>query len=216
MDLHKLILRVMPSFADIRRDIGMLRLNNPAKTPAELSRLYINKARNKYTSVGVASALPGVIPGLGTVAQVAMEAGAVSADIALMLRWMASICYGTGLIYGKDTQADFEDEFTVVLGIWAGVVLPENAAMAKGEKITIEHFDKHITDRIRNRMNQKIGRKLVTKYGSKRGGAVLGRLIPFGIGAAVGGTFNYFTLQRFGKAADDYFRKDYHSFILSE
>ncbi|MEL1246257.1 EcsC family protein [Flavobacterium sp. DGU11] len=216
MDLHKLILRIMPPFNDIRRDVDMLRLTNPGKVPAELSRLYINKLRNKYTSVGIASALPGIIPGLGTAAQIAMEAGAVSADIVLMLRWMASICYGTGLIYGNDTETDFEDEFTLVLGIWSGVVLPEKAAMAKGEKISIQHFDKHITDRIRNRMNQKIGRKLVTKYGSKRGGAALGRLIPFGIGAAVGGTFNYFTLQRFGKAADDYFRKDYHTFAVTD
>ncbi len=206
MDLHQIILKVMPSFADIRKDIQMLRIKNPGKTPMELSRIYSNTTRNKYTSVGVASALPGVIPGLGTAAQIAVEAGAVSADLILMLRWMAAICYGTGLIYGKDTEADFEDEFTLVLGIWAGVVLPEKAALAKGEKISIQHFDKHITDRIRNRMNQKIGRKLVTKYGSKRGGAALGRLIPFGVGAVVGGTFNYFTLQRFGKAADGYLK----------
>lgn len=216
MDLHQVILKVMPSFAEIRNDIAMLRLKNPDKSPAELAKIYSSKVRNKYTSVGVATALPGVIPGLGTVAQIAVEAGAVSADLILMLRWMAAVCYGTGLIYGKDTKADFEDEFTVVLGIWAGVVIPEKAAVSKGEKISIQHFDKHITDRIRNRMNQKIGRKLVTKYGSKRGGAALGRLVPFGVGAVVGGTFNYITLQRFSKAADDYFRNSDSGYVVPE
>lgn len=216
MDLHNLILKVMPSFADIRKDIAMLRLNNPGKPPADLSRSYINRVRNKYASIGVATALPGVVPGLGTAAQVVMEAGAISADVILMLRWMAALCYGTGLIYGKDTEADFEDEFTLVLGIWAEIIVPKKADDAKGERIGVGHFDKHITDRIRNRMNQKIARKLVTKYGSKRGGATLGRLVPFGVGAVVGGTFNYFTLQRFGKAADDYFKTSNGDFVMPE
>jgi hypothetical protein len=214
MDIHALILKVMPHFHEIRRDIYLLRHENPGKTAGELSHTYMARARNKYASVGVATALPGILPGLGTAAQIALETGAISADVVFMLRWMASVCYGTGLIYGKDTEAGFEAEFTLVLGIWAGVVVPGKTAMAKGEKLTIGHFDKHITDRIRNRMNQKIGRKLVTKYGSKRSGAALGRLIPFGIGAIVGGTFNYITLQRFGKAADDYFSASGEDYII--
>lgn len=216
MDLHKLIIKVMPPFKGIRSDIQLQRLVQPHKTPAELSKAYISKTRNKYASVGAATALPGMIPGLGTTAQLAIEAGAVSTDLALMLRWMATLCYGTALIYGKDIEDDFESEFTLVLGIWAGIVIPEKIASSKGEKLTIGHFDKHITDRIRNRMNQKIGRKLITKYGSKRGGASLGRLIPFGVGAVVGGTFNYITLQRFGKAADDYFSSDDKDYIIED
>jgi hypothetical protein len=216
MDLHQLIVKVMPSFADVQQQVNRLKFEKPGKTPRELSRLFINKARNKYASVGAVTALPGVIPGLGTVTQIALEAGAISADVALMLRYMAGICYGTGLIYGFDIQKDFENEFTLVLGIWAEVIIPEKAAAAKGEKITISHFDRHITDRIRNKMNQKIARKLVVKYGSKRGGTALGRLIPFGVGAVVGGTFNYMTIEKFGKAADGYFSTTNADYILPE
>lgn len=216
MDLHKLILKVMPPFHDIRTEVQQLKLANPHKTPHELSRMFIKKTRNKYASVGAVSALPGVIPGLGTVAQIAVEAGAISTDVVLMLRWMAAICYATGIIYGKDTEYDFEQEYTVVLGIWAGVVLPEKAALAQGGKLVISHFDKHINDRIKNRMRQKIARKLATKYGSKRGGAVVGRLIPFGVGAVVGGLFNYVTMQRFGNAADNYFKPGNKEYVLTE
>lgn len=205
MDLHKLILKVMPPFGDIRTEVRLLQRANLRKTPRELSRLYLRRVRNKYAAVGAVSALPGAIPGIGTLAQIAVETGAISADVALMLRWMASVCYATGFIYGKDIELEFEENFTIVLGIWSGVVIPEKAAVTKDERLSVNHFDKHITDRIRNRMNQKIGRKLVTKYGSKRSGAALGRLIPFGVGAVVGGTFNYFTLEQFGKAADSYF-----------
>lgn len=216
MDLHKVIAKVMPHFHETRSEVHRLRYENPGKTPEELSRLYINKIRNKYASVGAVTALPGSIPGLGTAAQIAVEAGAISADVSLMLRYMAGVCYATALIYGRDIEKEFEDEFTLVLGIWSGIIVPEKAANAKGEKLSISHFDKHITDRIRNRMNQQLARKLVTKYGSKRGGAALGRLIPFGVGAVVGGTFNYFTLQKFGKAADDYFGSAGQDYVLTE
>lgn len=215
MDLHSLIQKVMPSFAAIEQEVAQLRHENPHLEPTALAALYLKRTRRKYTSVGVATTLPGIIPGLGTAAQLAIEAGAISADVLFMLRWMASLCYGTALIYNRDSKDGFEDEFTVVLGIWAGVVELARAGAAKGERISINHFDKHVTDRIRNRMNQKIGRKLVTKYGSKRGGVALGTLIPFGIGAVVGGTFNYFTIDRFGKAAIDYFGND-KNYVVAE
>ncbi|MCO6148432.1 EcsC family protein [Flavobacterium sp. NRK1] len=216
MDLHKIILKVMPPFQDIERNVRKLQFENPGKTQAQLSRLYINKLRNKYASVGAVTALPGIIPGLGTVAQVAVEAGAISTDVAFMLRWMAGICYGISLIYGHDIKDNFEEEFTMVLGLWSGVVIPEKAALAKGDKVSVNHFDKHIAERIKNRMNQKIARKMVTKYGSKRGGAALGTLIPFGIGAIVGGSFNYITLQRFGKYANDYFGGNTTDYIVTD
>nr|WP_322624297.1 hypothetical protein [uncultured Flavobacterium sp.] len=216
MDFNALIKKLMPPFAEVRNEIALLKQKHPGVYGHELAKIYRGQVRRKYTSVGVVSALPGVIPGLGTVAQVAIEAGAISADVLLMLRWMASLCYGTGLIYGQDTEEDFDDRFTVVLGLWSGVVLPEKAGMMAGERITVKHFDQHITDRIRNRINQKIGRKLVTKYGSKRGGVALGTLIPFGIGAAVGGTFNYMTMSRFGKAAEEYFRDENINYFVEE
>ena len=216
MDFNSLINKLMPPFADVRREIEALKWANPGMDTQKLAGAFRSSIRRKYTSVGVVSALPGVIPGLGTAAQIAVEAGSISADVLLMLRWMASLTYGTGLIYGQDTEAEFDDRFTVVLGLWSGVVVPEKAAIAIGEKITVNHFDKHITDRIRNRMNQKIGRKLITKYGSKRGGVALGTLIPFGIGAAVGGIFNYTTMSRFGKAAEGYFKDTNNSYSVGE
>lgn len=216
MDFYTFIKKLIPPFAQVRGEIDQLKLKNPGKLPAELAKLYLMQVRRRYTGVGVVSALPGVIPGLGTVAQIAVEAGSISAEVLLMLRWMASLTYGTGLIYGQDTEDDFEGRFTLVLGLWSGVVVPEKATLALGEKLSVNHFDQHITDRIRNRMQQKIGLKLVTKYGSKRGGVALGTLIPFGIGAAVGGAFNYSVMSRFGKAAEDYFKNKGGHYTISE
>lgn len=133
MDLHKVIAKVMPHFHETRSEVHRLRYENPGKTPEELSRLYINKIRNKYASVGAVPALPGSIPGLGTAAQIAVEAGAISADVSLMLRYMAGLCYATALIYGRDIEKEFEDEFTLVLGIWSGIIVPKKQQMQKAK-----------------------------------------------------------------------------------
>lgn len=206
MNFIDTVKRITPPFLEIRKDIELLKLSNPGMAPKDLSRQYRKKIRNKYTSVGVATSLPGMIPGVGTAAQLVFEAGSVSADVALMLRWMATLCYGTAYIYARDIEQEFESEFTTVLGLWAGIITPEEITAAKSSSITSGHFDKHMADRIKNRMNQKIWRKLATKYGIKRSGLIGGKLIPFGIGAVIGGSFNYATMQRFGNAADGYFK----------
>ncbi|AXG75172.1 hypothetical protein DVK85_13415 [Flavobacterium arcticum] len=208
MDFNKIIHKVTPAYHDIKRNVNKLHFSHPGMPASELSRLYTKKIRNKYTSVGAITALPGIIPGLGTATQAAIEAGSISADLVLMLRWMASICYGTSLIYGKDIEEEFEAEFATVLGIWSGVIKNGHGTTItyKSSVITTAHLNKHFNDKLGNHVNQKIGQKLVAKYGGKRGGATLGKLLPFGIGAAVGGTFNYVTMKSFGNVVDTYFK----------
>jgi hypothetical protein len=50
-------------------------------------------------------------------------------------------------------------------------------------------------------MNKTLGYRFVTKYGTKQGILVLGREVPFGIGAAIGGGGNYLIGQGSVRAA---------------
>lgn len=206
MDLSKIIAKVRPDFKEVRKNVNMLRLSHPGMPTEDTAKLYIKKIRNKYTSVGAVSALPGIVPGLGTIAQAAIEAGTFSADMLIMLKWMGSVCYGTALIYGRDIEHNFDVEFASVLGVWSGVLTPKAAIANNNSSLAVQHFNSHFNDRIRNRINQKIGKKLIAKYGAKKGGTAMGRFIPFGIGAVVGGGFNYFTMKNFGDIATEYFR----------
>jgi hypothetical protein len=53
-----------------------------------------------------------------------------------------------------------------------------------------------------NAINKVLGRHFVTKYGAKKGVVVLGKVVPFGIGAVIGGTANGLFSQGIIKAAD--------------
>ena len=54
-------------------------------------------------------------------------------------------------------------------------------------------------------LNRGLGRTVVTKYGSTRGAIALGRLLPFGVGAAIGGGLNYATVRVIARRADRFF-----------
>ncbi|HYX43496.1 MAG TPA: hypothetical protein VE760_00545, partial [Acidimicrobiales bacterium] len=55
-------------------------------------------------------------------------------------------------------------------------------------------------------INRKLGRSVLTRFGTRRGAPALGRVLPFGIGAAVGGSANYLSVQAIGRHADSFFR----------
>lgn len=209
MDLLTIVNSVSPSYDSIKLEIEELKRSNPKKSKSELADLYGNRIRKKYTSVGVVSALPSAIPGVGTAAQVAIEVTTVSGDLALMLRWMAATCYGIGLIYEKNIESEFNQEFVRILGLWCGTIQVTKVATTKlATKVAAAQFNKNVSGKMLQKINQQVSRTILTKYGTKRGGIALGKLIPFGVGALVGGSFNYFTMNKFKNSAIEYFKSD--------
>lgn len=208
MNLITIVNAVAPKYESIIKEIQELKQSNPYSSREELANIYGDRIKKKYTSVGVASALPSVIPGIGTAVQIGTEIATLSGDLALMLRWMAANCYGIALIYGKNIENEFNDEFIRILGIWCGVLIPiKKGAVKIGTKVAIVQFNKQVSGKVLQKINQKVGTTILTKYGTKRGGIAIGKLIPFGVGAAISGGFNYFTMSGFKKAAIKY----YHS-----
>ena len=55
--------------------------------------------------------------------------------------------------------------------------------------------------------NRLMGRRLVRRYGTRRGVAALGRLVPLGIGAVIGGTTNYMAVRALSRSADEFFTR---------
>lgn len=204
----KAIDTLQPNSSDVARHIADLRVAHPRLSKDALAEKWADKICWRYASEGAATALPGVIPGLGTAAQIGIEVGAISADLVYMLRCMAGMTIGVGHVYERDTEASFNQDFVRVLGVWCGVLsLGKEATVRVASKVAIAQFKK-VPAEIFKRINQKVGTTIVTKYGTKRGGIAVGRLIPFGVGALVGGGFNLATMKGFKRAAISYYQTD--------
>ena len=204
----KAIDTLQPDHADVLRHITDLKRANPSLSKDKLASKWADTIAWRYATEGAVTALPGAIPGLGTAAQVGIEAGAISADLAYMLRCMAGMTIGVGLIYDRDTNASFNQDFVRVLGLWCGVLsLGKETTVRIASKVAIAKF-KRVPAEVFKRINRKVGTTIVAKYGTKRGGISVGRLIPFGVGAVVGGGFNLATMKGFKKAAINYYRTE--------
>lgn len=204
----KMIMTIAPDVKSVENDIGFLKVRYPNASKDKLANWFANRSRKFYTAYGVVSALPSLIPGIGTAVQVGIEAGTIMGDLAYMIRHMARMSMGIAAIYGHDLNGFDAQEFLKLLGYWCGALCPIGDALVRfGAKTAIKIIDKNITSETIKKINQKIGITLVTKYGTKRGGISLGRTIPFGIGAIIGGAFNYATMTGFKKAAINWFRE---------
>ncbi len=199
---------VQPDNEDVARHIADLRKAHPSLSTDQLAEKWADQICWRYASQGAVTALPSAIPGLGTATQVAIEAGAISADLAYMLRCMGGMVIGVGQIYQRDVEASFNQDLVRVLGLWCGVLsLTRQGAVRIAEKVAIAQFKK-IPAKVFQRINQKVGTTIVAKYGTKRGGIAVGRLVPFGVGALVGGGFNLATMKAFKQHAIRYYQTE--------
>ncbi len=201
----KLVETVQPTQTDVLRQITDLRCAYPSCEPRGIAAKWADRICWLYAAEGAITSAPGAIPGLGTAAQIAVESGAISIDLAYMLRCMGGMVMGVGHAFGRDVDAPFNQEFLRVLGLWCGALsLAKEGSVRIASKVAIAQF-KRLPGEVFARINRKVGTTIVTKYGTKRGGIAVGRLIPFGVGVVVGGGFNLATMKGFKRAALKYY-----------
>lgn len=199
--------KVMPDPDEIGNRVRALQTQRPAATPRVLSRNVVSSTTRRMTDLGVVAALPGVVPGLGTGAQVAVSGTTAGGELWVILRNLTAMHLTVAGLYGHDIRhPDRRDELVIVWGLETGVIIPAAEAGKRiGTKVAIKQFNQHVSGALLRRINQKLGTTVVTKWGTKRGGVALGKLIPLGVGTTVGGGMNYLATRSFGAALMRYY-----------
>jgi hypothetical protein len=161
----------------------------------------------RCTGIGIAAGLPATVPGIGTAAQAGVTASIAAGEFAVLLRNVASMQSTVAGIYGHDLKAPERlDEMLIVVGLQSGAVLPAREAGKRvGTKIAVKQFNRHVSGAMLKKLNLKLGGTVLTKYGTKRGGVALGRMLPFGVGAAIGGGVNFVMTESFGRVILRYY-----------
>ena len=155
----------------------------PRRIVRALERQYLAAVSTSGAAVGGAAAAPGV----GTGAAAAISVG----EIGFFLEASALLSLAVAEVHGLQID-DLERRRTLLLAVLlgdSGVKVVEKAAARTGA-----HWGRKITNQVSMetilRINSVLGRHFVTKYGTKQGIIVIGRLAPFGIGVAIGGGGN--------------------------
>lgn len=157
----------------------------------------------ELAAIGAVTGGAAAAPGIGTVASLsaaAVELGAFTVRAADLILSIAAV-------HGH-TEPSVEERRAWVLSILAFgnsaskmfARLAGEAGRGLGAKATAR-----IPAEVLRQVNRKIGRTIVTKYGTKRGAIALGRALPLGIGAAIGGAANFGLARAIGRQADSFF-----------
>lgn len=171
----------------VRKNIARARQRNPEATPGQvirnLERMYVSALTGSGAAVGGAAAAPGV----GTGISLALSAGEALTSLEMSALFALSIAE----VHGVPID-EIERRRTIVMGVMLGG--SGTATIAGVAERTGQHWGRQVVAKVPvetlRQINKVLGKNFVTKYGTKQGIIVLGRVAPFGIGAMIGGGAN--------------------------
>ncbi|MFD7844171.1 hypothetical protein ACFV4K_14700 [Nocardia sp. NPDC059764] len=169
----------------VAKYVAKLRADHPDETPGQIiarfEKLYLNTVTASGTAVGATAAVPGV----GTVASVA----AMSAETAFFLEASAVFTLAVAAVHGIAPD-DKERRRALVLA----VVLGESGMeiMQKSVGVSAKNWGGLMAAKIPglSSMNDSLLKRFMVQFIAKRGALMVGKVIPAGIGAAIGGFGN--------------------------
>lgn len=171
----------------IHARVERLRATHPSATSDQLARLLIRSTRRRVAGTGALSGAAAIAPGLGTV----LAIGSITGQTLYALEQEVELVLGVATVYGHDLGGSEGRvmEALVVVGLASGALkLREDVLVASGERLAM-----------------RLVAKVLTKTAASRATRVAGRVIPLGIGVAVGAGFDWVAVTALGRAAMRYY-----------
>jgi len=176
----------------IRRHVDSVRRRNPEASPAEIIKIlekeYLRVVAAAGGAVGAAAAIPAVgaaaaIPAVGTGAGVALT----TADVATFFTASAAFSLAVADVHGIQSD-DVARRRALLLATVLGTKGARDIESAIGGSTTA--WGKVLLTTMPQGSVRKVNKALASAFLkrqlAKHGGLALGRLVPFGVGAAVG------------------------------
>lgn len=171
----------------VAKYVDRVRRAHPDESPAQiierLEKMFLTGVTGSGSAVGATAAFPGV----GTLTAV----GAVGAETMFFLEASALLTLAVAAVHGVHPQ-DHEQRRALVLAVALGETGMEVVSKATGT--TMKNWTSAITGKIPGSqlklLNNSLVKKFIRKYFAKRSALILGKLVPAGIGAVIGGAGN--------------------------
>ncbi|MGH3902054.1 MAG: hypothetical protein ACRDTA_28140 [Pseudonocardiaceae bacterium] len=192
VDPTRMLLRGLERAIGVQRSpvadyVARLRRARPDATPAEIIAVLEKQYLATVTGTGAAVGGAAAAPGVGTVLALTLSGG----ETAVFLEVTALFALAVAEVHGVRVD-EVERRRTLVLA----VVLGDRGAMLV-EKVsgrTGQHWADLLPDVMPmssiTAINKTLGRWFLTRYARRQGVLAIGKIAPFGIGAAIGGAGN--------------------------
>lgn len=207
LTLLKAIELVLADPADIRKETISLQKKfqkrySDSKSEDEVNALIADKIISNYSYyaafVGGATALTGVIPGLGTV--IATFGGA-TADAALSMKYQIEMTMAIATVYGHNIEIEEEKRLCLIV---AGLGAINEAAKEGGKQVGTKAFVKMTQQYLKGATLQAV-KEIFKKVGITFTRKAVEKAIPFGVGVIIGFSANKGLTWYVSSKAQDFF-----------
>jgi EcsC protein family len=169
------------------------------------------RAVRELTVAGAAAGAASAAPAVGTIATLM----ATTAELAWFTSRAGDVILTMAALHGHNEPTEEERRGWVLALLIYGGSARDGLAKALNEASTgvalpAEGRFNMATLQTANRL---LGSRLLRRYGAKRGAVAVGRILPLGIGALIGGGANYKAISSLIDNADKFFSKLPYSYI---
>ncbi len=169
-----------------------IRSHHPDASPAEVQRILERRYLAAVTTSGAGVGVAGAVPAVGTAAALALT----TADSVLFLETTALYAQSVAELHGIPIEEPERGRALVLAMVVGGPskeVLTQLAGRAAGRAPAQQEFwgaliAKNLPRTAVTQFMEVVRRKYLPKLVAKTTGTVVGRVLPFGVGAVIGGT----------------------------
>lgn len=172
--------------------------------PEKLDALTASFAR-ELGATGAAAGAAAAAPAVGTVATLASTA----AELAFFTARAGDLILTIAALHGRpDPSIEERRAWVLAVLIYGSSARDEFArALQQASAGVSPAVDRKIPVTTLQTANRLMARALLRRYGRRRGAVALGRALPVGIGAVIGGSANYLAIRSLARDADALFAR---------
>ncbi len=172
-----------------------IRKQKPDATPAEVVAVLEQRYLAAVTTGGAATGAVAVLPGVGTIASIAIS----GAETAGFLEASAMFAQSVAELHGVAVE-DPERSSTLVMALMLGPVGANLVQQFAGEASGTgpnrsaywgEMVTQRLPKQLMSRLTDRIRRRFLQRFATREGASIVLRAIPFGVGAVLGGAGNH-------------------------
>jgi hypothetical protein len=186
-----------------------IRRRHPEASPAQIIAILERRYLAAVTTGGAAVGASAVIPGVGTAASLALS----GVETAGFLEASALFAQSVAEVHGI-TVVEPERARSLVMALMLGatgqdLVKQFAAQFGGGGTARPAYWGEVITNSLPRtlvgQLSERLKRSFLRRFVARQGTSMLGRMVPFGVGAVIGGTGNHLLGRRVIKSAREAF-----------
>lgn len=172
-----------------------IRKTHPEASPARVIQILERRYLGAVTAGGAAVGASAVIPGVGVGVSLALSGVETAGFLEASALFAQSVTEVHGIAV-EDPERARTLVMAMMLGTGGGELVRQLAGQATGKGPTRSGFwgemvTKSMPKAAMGQITERVKRAFIRRFAASQSGTIIGRAIPFGVGAVIGGTGNH-------------------------